>query len=134
MNTLAFLAQQGLQEGLDRGVHFEPLAKPRRSYVTNFVFTQAVERIKTEKNRQNAAANSVLAVNTLAFSTPQGLLDDLDGFVHFEPLAKSRRSDVTNAVALQAAERAGTANPPSERCRSVSRGEYASVFRVAMLT
>ena len=46
VDMLAFSAQQGLPEDLDRFVHFESLAECRRSYVTNAVEFQAAERVE----------------------------------------------------------------------------------------
>ena len=117
VNTLAFSAQQGLLELLDRFVYFEPLAQCRCSYVTNFVATQTAKRVGSATTPSECCSKQRIGVYTLAFFAQQGLLELLGRFVHFEPPAQSRRSNVTNAVAVQAAERITNATTPSKRCR-----------------
>ena len=128
MNTLAFLAQQGLLEGLDRVVHFESLPQCRRPYVTNAVVPQAAERIINAKAPSKRCCKQRFGVYTLAFSVQQGLLEELDRVVHFEPLAQCRRSYVTNFVVAQAAGKAGNATTPSKRCCKQCIGVNALAF------
>ena len=116
MNTLAFLAQQGLLERFDRGVHFEPLAKRRRAYATNFVVAQAAGKVDNATISSKRCCKQRTAVNTLAFFAQQDLQERLDRGVHFESFAQCRRSYVPNFVEAQAAERITNAKIPSERC------------------
>ena len=60
------------------------------------------------KRRQNAAANSVFGVNTLAFSAQKGLLERFERPVDGERLADACRSLGTNSVAAQAAGKVKT--------------------------
>ena len=83
---------------------------------------------KPKRIRQSAAANSVFEVDTIEFSAQQGLHERLDRGIHFESLAQSRRSYVTNAVVMQAAERATTAKTPSERCSKQRTEVYTLAF------
>ena len=65
VNTLAFSAQQGLLQRLDRFVHFEPLGERRCTCLTNFVATQPEKRVGNAKNPSERCSKGRIEVETM---------------------------------------------------------------------